>query len=129
MENEQDKLRSGTVLHFDLPAVTGPEPAHSATSKESPVHLSSCYSLPDMPFPPALFKVHFENYVNQASENAGKPNACADNYHNLTSPIFSFVKGELCLKARLCFSIRPSPTEANRTFLVPEWRGAISFLP
>ena len=43
-----------------------------------------------MPSPPAPnpFEVRFEDYVDQASENAGKPNAGADNYHNLTSPIF-----------------------------------------
>jgi len=56
-------------------------------------HFSSYHSLPGMPFPPTPnpFKVRFEDYVDQSSENAGKPNACADNYHNLTSPIISII--------------------------------------
>jgi hypothetical protein len=76
-----------------------------------------------MPLPPAPnpFKVRFEDYVDQASENAGEPNACANNYHNLTSPIFVDPNNwEWTPKSRATWELAEEPWQEFRS----KWYGA-----
>jgi hypothetical protein len=78
-----------------------------------------------MPFPRAFkpFEIRFEDYIDQASENAGEPNACADDdiVLTLTSPIFADPNNwEWSPRSRATWELAEEPWQAFRD----RWYGA-----